>query len=82
MTKSEYMSNVYVGKHEKHTYLIGLKINKNSDVMYHIAYGMEELNNWIDNSYDWSIYDVTTGEILRASTNIPLNIPLRKEISV
>ena len=78
MTKSEYMSNVYVGKHEKHTYLVGFMANKNSDVIYRIAYGTEELNHLVDSSYDWAIYDVTAGEILSTSENIPL----RKEIFV
>ena len=76
MTRSEYVSNVYVGKHEKHLCVVGRKVNKDSAVEYMTAYGREELDNLLDGCWDWSIYDLTTNTLLIETSDVPA----RKEV--
>ena len=76
MTKSEYMSNIYIGKHEKHRYCVGRMTDKDSDVEYSIVYGREELDNLLEGCWDWSIYDLTTDTLLIETSEVTA----RKEV--
>ena len=76
MTKSEYMSNVYIGKHEKHVYCIGRKVDKDSPVEYFVVCGRKERDDLLQGCWDWSIYDLTADKLLIETSEVPS----RKEV--
>ena len=62
MTKGDYVSNVYIGKHEKHKYHVSVWKQNNQAVELHVVYGTEALKELLSGCYDWQVNDITTGE--------------------
>ena len=65
MTKEDYVSKVYVGKHEKHKYKVWRVLGPAGPEEDIIVYGKEELKEAITGTWDYEAIDLTTGEELR-----------------
>ena len=64
MTKEEYVSNVYIGKHEKHKYKVWRVLGPGGPQEEIIVNGKEELKDSIAHTWDYEITDLTTGEVV------------------
>lgn len=62
MDKDTYYSSVYLGKHEKHDYLVCRQLSEKGkwEVVY--ATGKEELREACRNCFNTRVTDLTTGE--------------------
>lgn len=64
MTKQDYTSKVYVGKHEKHEYRVWRVHGPAGPVEVITVHGKQELNNAVVGMWDYEVADITAGEQL------------------
>ena len=64
MTREDYVSKVYIGKHQKHEYKVWRVLGPGGPQEEIIVNGKEELKDSITGTWDYEITDLTTGEVV------------------
>lgn len=62
MTKDEYINNIYVGKHEMHTYKVWRVLSAGGPDETIYVTGREALREAVRGTWDNEVTDLTTGE--------------------
>ena len=62
MDRKEYVSNVYVGKHEPHTYEVWRVLSAIGPQETITVTGKQALREAVDDCWDYEVTDLTTGE--------------------